>query len=981
MSFNENNIYFFKLFASASNDMQEIISLYQFDFLRKIGLLNKVDQEKISHTKIPFNFLVKYYFNQKIKIKQKYLDNKYSVDEYETISKKYENQLQVLKKKFIMKSPYSLFVNESFDSIISSVTKSQMFLHVQLHLIYYLLFLYDNEFSDFHGQKIKLFHNHSSLHSQIILSKSEKFSFLNCTLNFFTKHYKKHPLILEDINETCIEILIHIIVLNYHYTKKIKANFLFKKKGLLVVQTLIMLQNKNKNNEDYINVISELLSKYAFHSPENILNLIKLLNVSVIGLDKSRTLMSKMFSPSLVRTPELFKKIVSNFVLAMLNKEVRQIDVLKMFLIEILTDILTSHDSEDKYIYIFEVFYSEILKKFNIVINNKSISFEFYKPKIKKIQISQKMIEFIELVIQNYSFFIKKIFPKIIYVYNSAFQKIFNIINCLNSNTSIYYNNLNDQLIEKNRKILLNFFSINFDFLDKDTIITKMINYYLYPKINSTSLIIINVNYSIENHAINIENAEIKTKVQLINYYSSKEYKEKIINSIENVFNVYPFNSVDTLCHILKYLIATEEYNDKNNIVILDNKTIISKDDEEEINKDISIINDNLNEYKEKIIEVAFKGLEKMNQDDFDKIDKPNEILYVIINEVVKKNNCAMLDVCLNCLKALILNKSSIFTYEDDISFINLLNSINIENNNTDNDSISITSLVKETKKLFIEHKSKSNQEEQKIHNKNSLVEKDIIKLIEDVKQQTNKINICFSFKKLISYLTIPPSSSSYFDISFDFMSKIFEFIKPYIIKTQNDIFYSSIIIKLFVNLFLSIKSNADLRSYYLKLYQELLIETISNKILNDNSEISSKLFEVLVKIIKKLKQKTYLITLDVLKIMFVMFEEHSNDLKSLTITSCISICAYLVEYSKNDLSSYYSTIILTGLNYLKSLSSTIEEKRASAFLLYKILSKLDAEELEAFSDKIFTSLKIVYENSKDNVLTYHLMQCLNFYE
>ena len=150
---------------------------------------------------------------------------------------------------------------------------------------------------------------------------------------------------------------------------------------------------------------------------------------------------------------------------------------------------------------------------------------------------------------------------------------------------------------------------------------------------------------------------------------------------------------------------------------------------------------------------------------------------------------------------------------------------------------------------------------------------------------------------------------------------------------------------------------------------------------MNDNSEISSKLFEVLVKIIKKLKQKTYLITLDVLKIMFVMFEEHANDLKSLTITSCISICAYLIEYSKNELSNYYSTIILTALNYLKSLSSTIEEKRASAFLLYKILSKLDAEELEAFSDKIFTSLKIVYENSKDNVLTYHLMQCLNFYE
>ena len=84
----------------------------------------------------------------------------------------------------------------------------------------------------------------------------------------------------------------------------------------------------------------------------------------------------------------------------------------------------------------------------------------------------------------------------------------------------------------------------------------------------------------------------------------------------------------------------------------------------------------------------------------------------------------------------------------------------------------------------------------------------DIKKLIEEIQQQTSKINICFSFKKLISYVSVPPSSNSYFDISFDFMSEIFEFIKPYIIKTQNDIFYSSIIIKLFVNLFLLFQLN-----------------------------------------------------------------------------------------------------------------------------------------------------------------------------
>jgi hypothetical protein len=211
-------------------------------------------------------------------------------------------------------------------------------------------------------------------------------------------------------------------------------------------------------------------------------------------------------------------------------------------------------------------------------------------------------------------------------------------------------------------------------------------------------------------------------------------------------------------------------------------------------------------------------------------------------------------------------------------------------------------------------------------------------------------------------------------------MDDLMKFLKDELINSNNDIFYSSLVMKLSVNIFVSIKSNDFLRNYYLKLFNELLENFLKNN-LEINIQISSKLFEILVKIIKKLKGKTFLIALDILKILFQIFEKYKNSLNSLCITSSITICAYLVEYSHNEISNYISTIILTGINYLKSNSSSIEEKRASAFLLNKILSRLSNEELKDFSERIFNSIKIAYENSKDNVLTFHLMKCLNYYE
>ena len=46
-----------------------------------------------------------------------------------------------------------------------------------------------------------------------------------------------------------------------------------------------------------------------------------------------------------------------------------------------------------------------------------------------------------------------------------------------------------------------------------------------------------------------------------------------------------------------------------------------------------------------------------------------------------------------------------------------------------------------------------------------------------------------------------------------------------------------------------------------------------------------------------------------------------------------------------------------------------------------KILSKLDVDELNDYKDMIYNALTITSETTNDNVLKYHITQCLSLYQ
>ena len=208
--------------------------------------------------------------------------------------------------------------------------------------------------------------------------------------------------------------------------------------------------------------------------------------------------------------------------------------------------------------------------------------------------------------------------------------------------------------------------------------------------------------------------------------------------------------------------------------------------------------------------------------------------------------------------------------------------------------------------------------------------------------------------------------------------------------KCFDEAFMTQNVLKVYRNLFMSIKSDENLRKFYLKIIGEYLFSLLSKKKFISEKEkgtkieASAKIFELFMKIIKKLKYKSFLVGKDILKILFEVFENQQKGVYQLTpysIVSCISMCAYLVEYCHEEIMLYMSIIIRTGINFLKSTkSSTIEQQRASAFLLYKVLDVLNDQELDSYSKEIFDACNIARTYSNDNALLFYLNKCLNYY-
>lgn len=969
MCFDSKNLYLFNLLINKPEKSERIIELFCFDYSVKNPCSNENKIYKINITQVLKNYLkvIVPNKNKKLKTNKKFIKS-YTEDEISSLSGEYALISEKV-KEFSSKKPYSFF--NPATPILNSKEASEIFMHIVLHMCYFLTFLQNKEIFDSHQPKPKIF-SKFKFSKAVYVSKIQMLEILNVLFNFFTSNYKKHPIILTSLNEASIEVLANLTVLKYSLDNKIKSKFLFRagESKVKVFQILMMLNSRNKTNKNYTYVISKILSEFVSNSYENLFSVVQLLDFSGLGEEKAREIMIKIYSPSALGKEYNFRKLIRNFIQGILTVKSKKNFFLTKFLVELLDQIFVMNDEEENYIEIFSLFFEEALKKFNVCIDKGNCRF-VYTNHLYYRKITKEFIAFIDFIKTNFEMIIKKAFYKIVYVYDTAFIKVFDIVSLLNESNQNIYNNLEKDIAHA-RKSLIELLSMNFTFidLDKGNIATKVYNYFSCNHFKK-KLFYIEIDYFNE---IKLKFIPLKNIIDKAAYYSTESFVSKNSNTIHNMLNlIYPFSNIEFQTAILKLIVEGEQLLDEKLISFPEN-IIVTKEDEEDFEKNIQIMNKNIS-YFETIIasEIATK-FQSLDDSDLFYTNNPQEIILYLMKYCFDKR-MGFMNELINCAKALLQAKANFFNLSYTIEYITFLKKI-IDDKKYENDKTEIKVFINE----LIKHKEKEKDEKSLSHNSYDKLIND--KIIE-IKALKDKMNICYSIKQLISIFNISPNSKSSLNLSFETITNLFSFIKEYLVKFSNDNFSSNLIIKLSTYIFVSIKSDKNLREYYLKVYKETLNNFIMKNFIASNEKIIQRMLEILAKIIKKLKNKSFIIAINILKILFEIFENYAKDKhKSVAIESAIAIVGYLIEYSHAEISFYYSTIIKTAINYLKSNTSTIEQKRASGFLLYKILDKLEPQEIKDYSDDIFNAITVVSQASDcDKVLKFHLEQCLNFYE
>ena len=1036
MSFNKIDIFLFEKFFSSKTDTKLFFKMIQMNFNEKTDKANenKIINRLYDLPHIILNYLY-YQVEGKILLKEKFsisINNEL----YSDLLNSFTNLNNEINTKLnFNRFPYNFFLekeekNISNNNIFNDKNKTEFFFHVILNYAYFIIFVNDNpNYKTNHNLIPSIFQNnqkdlHNLLEDSSIHIKNPKYKkyFINYLVKFFLRYNKKYPLIITSLNQLGLEILIHILVEYYSINKETKISkflFLFKLNKQQVFRTLMLFNEKNNSLNAYKNFTNDLLNCFLTKSPNNIISIIKMLNIQGLDIDKSLKIFLTMYTKTkLLNDHNKIRNIFCYLIELILFCTRINNKILSKFLIKSTEEIFLSYsyESDLNNIYIFESFCSLFLQKFGIKINLAELKFNFMNNNNNKnnnqnfvTYIGKKMNDYLIMTSKNLEIILQKSFEHVFNSFDKGFVFIFDVLNLLTSETQFYYMNIENEEVNNYRKNVIEFISNMFGYCDNIILAKEIYKYYFKPNYFWLKK---NIKHDIiyltekEKPGIKIELNKKLNFIELCNYLSSDEYQTKVLNSIQNIFSLIPpFNKLQIQASLLEnYLEELNEQNDsdmkiKEKIIELPKDLILNEEDENELRKYLDKISLNSGKYKEKIILLVLENLSKETNDkeELALITNPTKILYLIIKilstESISENDEILIN-CIECVYSLHQIGKLFFDYEDEIKYISLIQEIKNKKANELNSDLEekLNELLNE---LLTNVKNKKDENNSNINKENKLGEEDkiILELINNCKKvelKKDKFELSFMLKKLSNELDTSPNTNKARKINLETIQSLINYLNNLLLnKCFDDSYLTQNVIKIFRNLFLSIKSDENLRKFYMKLIGENLFnylntkKFISEKQKATKIEASSKIFELFVKIIKKLRYKSFLIGKDILKILFEVFEKYQKgeyELTPYSIVSCISICAYLVEYCHEEIEQYLSIIIRTGINFLKSKSGTIEQQRASAFLLYKILDNLNDKELDIFSKEIFDACNIVRNYANDNALVFYLDKCLNYY-
>ena len=533
--------------------------------------------------------------------------------------------------------------------LLNDKNKTEYFLHVILNYSYYIIFIHSNKDYKTQHNLMPLMFNNSKKNLSTLFESSSKYVtddkykkyFLNNIVCFFIKYNKKFPLIIQSLNQACLEILIHILVEYYsinNISNIYKFLFIFKFNQEKVFRTLLLFNDKNSKINKYKKFTNELLTCFLTKSTNNILFIIK--NFNVKGLDEKNSLkiFLEMYTKNkLSNNYRGIKNLFLFFFQIILNCINIKNKILTNFLIKALDEISLSYcfDSDINNIYFFESFSSGFLQKFGIKINLNELKFNYIlnnkgKTKNKNLctYIGKRMSDYLFLLSNNFQMIINKTFQNVFNCFDKGFIYMFDILNLLSYESQFYYINIENKNLQIYRNNMINYISNLFSYLERNKLSKEIFKYYFRPNYFWLKKNIIhNISYLNDKSSIKIEISKQLNFFDLCNYLASEEYKIKVINSIQNIFRtIPPFNNLDLQCALLEnYLDEINEQNNKNDkenydiikekVLELPKDLILSEEDEEELKKSLDKISMNSVKYKEKIIFIILENLSKETND------------------------------------------------------------------------------------------------------------------------------------------------------------------------------------------------------------------------------------------------------------------------------------------------------------------------------------------------------------------------------
>ena len=366
MSFNEMDILLFQRFFSSKTDSNSILEMIQINFNKKVDQAN---ENKIQSIKYDLSYIVQNYILYQTKGKI-VLNKKYSISIDNEVYSKLLNSYEILyndllNKNSFNKSPYNYFLSDNNDIknniLLKDKNKTEYFLHVILNYSYYIIFVHNNK--NYKAQHnlipaifIKSKKELSSLFdisSKYMTNDKYKKYFINYIVSFFIKYHKKYPFIIKSLNQTSLEILIHILVEYYSIYNKANISkflFLFNLSQEKVFRTLLLFNDKNSKIIKYKKFTNDLLCSFLTKNPNNILFIIKSFNIKGIDENNSLKIFLDMYTRNKISNIHKgIKNLFLFFIEIILNCIHIKNKILTIFMIKALDEISLSYSFDSDF--------------------------------------------------------------------------------------------------------------------------------------------------------------------------------------------------------------------------------------------------------------------------------------------------------------------------------------------------------------------------------------------------------------------------------------------------------------------------------------------------------------------------------------------------------------------------------------------------------------------------------------------------------